>query len=165
MRVGHLPATVATVDLLVAVHRGRAHSSRQWVLHPVHRNEPLHHVRDSYCSVLRPRDSDVHSVLAYLEGDGEAAEGPAKPAGWQEGQQQTVQLQVVSTLPNNNNLCRTEPTSCERGAAPVATTSTKTHRMTHWHWMYYCHVLVTRHGAGIDNRIYLTLITRNYKKL
>jgi hypothetical protein len=125
MCVGHLPAAVATVDLLVAVHRGRAHSSGPWVLHPVHRNEPLHHIRDSHRSVLRPRNGDVHPVLAHLEGDGEAAEGPTKPAGWQEGQQQTVQLQVVSTLPNNINLCQTG----------LDTTSTKTHRLTHGLWI------------------------------
>lgn len=62
------------------------------MLHPVHRDEPLHHIRDSNRGVLRARDGDVHPVLAHLEGNGEAAEGPAKPAGGQEGQQQALQL-------------------------------------------------------------------------
>lgn len=103
MRVGHLPAAVAAVDLLVAVHRGRADGSGPRVLHPVHRDEPLHHIRHGHRRVLRPCDGHVHPVLAHLEGDGEAAEGPAKPAGRQEGQQQAVQLQVVSTFLNNSN--------------------------------------------------------------
>jgi hypothetical protein len=41
-----------------------------------------------------------------MERDGEAAEGPPESAGRQEGQQQAVQLQVVSTLPDNSNHCR-----------------------------------------------------------
>jgi hypothetical protein len=126
MRVGHLPAAVATMDLLVAVHRGRANSSGPRVLHPVHRDEPLHHIRHSHRCVLRPSDGDVHPVLAYLEGDGEATEGPAKPAGRQEGQQQAVQLQVVSTLPNNSNLCWTA------SEEPCGSTQ-HPHRLIDWH--------------------------------
>jgi hypothetical protein len=41
-----------------------------------------------------------------MERDGEAAKGPSEFAGRQEGEQQAVQLQVVSTLPDNSTLCR-----------------------------------------------------------
>ena len=85
MRVGHLPAVVAAVDLLMAVYRGRADGSRPRVLHPVHRDEPLHHVRYSHRRVLRSRDGHVYPVLAHMERDREAAEGPSEFAGRQEG--------------------------------------------------------------------------------
>jgi hypothetical protein len=34
---------------------------------------------------------------------------------------------------------------------------------SHTATVLYCHMLVTRHGVSIDNWIYWTLITRNYK--
>jgi len=104
--VGHLLAAVATMDLLVAVHRGTTDGSGPRVLYPVHRDEPLHHIRYGHRRVLRSRDGHVYPVLAHMERDGEAAKGPSEFAGRQEGQQQAVQLQVVSTLPDNSNLCR-----------------------------------------------------------
>ena len=106
MRVGHLLAPVASMDLLMAVHRGTTDSSRPRVLHPIHRDEPLHHIRYGHRRVLRSRDGHVYPVLAYMERDGEEAKGPSKFAGRQEGQQQAIQLQVVSSLPDNSTLCR-----------------------------------------------------------
>jgi len=106
MCVGHLFAAVATVDLLMAVHRGTTDGSGPRMLHPVHRDEPLHHIRYGHRRVLRSRDGHVYPVLAHMARDGEAAEGPSEFAGRQEGQQQEVQLQVVSTLPDNSTVCR-----------------------------------------------------------
>lgn len=106
MRVGHLLAAVATMDLLMAIHRGTTDRSGPRVLHPVHRDEPLHHIRYSHRRVLCSRDGHVYPVLAHMERDGEAAKGPSEFAGRQEGEQQAVQLQVVSTLPDNSTLCR-----------------------------------------------------------
>jgi len=106
MRVGYLLAAVAAMDLLMAVHRGTADSSGPRVLHPVHRDEPLHHIRYGHRRVLRSRHGHVYPVLAHMERNGEAAKGPSEFAGRQEGQQQEVQFQVVSTLPDNSILCR-----------------------------------------------------------
>ena len=106
MRVGHLLVAVATMDLLMAVHRGTTDGSGPRVLHPVHRDEPLYHIRYGHRRVLRSRHGHVYPVLAHMERDGEAAKGPSEPAGRKEGQQQAVQFQVVSTLPDNSTLCQ-----------------------------------------------------------
>lgn len=110
MRVGHLPSAVATVDLFMAVHRRRADSSGPRVLHPVHRDEPLHHIRHSHRRFLRARHSHVFPVLAYMAGDREATERSSEFTGRQEGQQQAVELQVVSTLPHNSTQAKNRTT-------------------------------------------------------
>ncbi|PSN43276.1 hypothetical protein C0J52_11473 [Blattella germanica] len=98
--VGYLAAAVAAVDLLVAVHRGRADGTRPRVLHPVHRDEPLHHLRHGHRRLLCAGDRHVHPLLAHLAGDGKAPEGSAQPAGWKKGQLQALQLQVASVRLN-----------------------------------------------------------------
>lgn len=76
--------SVAAVDLRVAVHRRRAEGPAAGVLHSVHRDEPVHYVRDGDRGVLCARDSDGVSVLQDMVGDAEATEGPAEFAGWEE---------------------------------------------------------------------------------
>nr|CAD7568225.1 unnamed protein product [Timema californicum] len=130
--LGHLAATVASLDILLALHRGSEDGTRRRVLHPIHRDEPLHHVRDSHSRLLRACVGHVHPVLAHLARDGETTEGPAESPGWQEGQQQEVHLKVASTFMSSTvstrpisrysvPLCLLQPA---RGPPPVSKRST-----------------------------------------
>jgi hypothetical protein len=94
LRLGHIPPALATLDLRLAVHRGRAHGTGVLVLHPVHRDQSLHNVRHGHRRLLRPRHRHDLPLLAHLAGDGETAEGPAEPPGRQAGRQQAEQLEV-----------------------------------------------------------------------
>lgn len=90
--MGYLAAAVATVDLLLALHRGKADCATRGLLHPVHRDEPLHHLRHRHRRLLRSGDGHVLPLLQDMEGDHEEAEGPSQPPGRQERQQQEVQF-------------------------------------------------------------------------
>lgn len=81
--MGNIVAAVATLDLRVALHRGRENGTRRVVLHTVHRNEPLHHLRHGDSRVLRTRVHHGNFVLANMEGNGETSKGPAESAGQQ----------------------------------------------------------------------------------
>lgn len=96
-RLGGVTGAVAALDLRVALHRGQAHCSGHGLLHPVHRDQPLHYFRFvastrysrifqfihfysyRYCDrgVLRAGHGDDNPVLGNLAGDGEAKEGLA----------------------------------------------------------------------------------------
>ena len=96
--MGHIATPMAAMDLFMAVHRRRENCSGPRVLHPVHRDKPLHHVRHGDSGLLRASDGYVYTILEDLERNGEATERSTQPAGRQEGQQQTFQFQLVSSF-------------------------------------------------------------------
>ena len=86
--LGYIVAAVATMDLRVAVHRGRAYSTRKRLLHTVHRDQSLHYLWHGNSGFLRARNRNGLSLLAYMARDGEASKGFAQFASGQAGCQQ-----------------------------------------------------------------------------
>jgi len=82
----------------VAVHRGSKNRAKDRVLHPIHRDEPLHHLRHGHRRVLCSCHDNDNPVLADLEGDQETAEGSAEFAGRQARREQAQQLEVVTNV-------------------------------------------------------------------
>lgn len=100
IRLGYFVASLATLDLRLAVHRGSKDRAAVRVLHPIHRDEPLHHLRHGHRRVLCSCHDNDNSVLADLEGDEETAEGSAEFAGRQARREQAQQLEVVTNAFN-----------------------------------------------------------------
>jgi hypothetical protein len=100
IRLGDIAASLATLDLCVAVHRGYKDRAEDRVLHPIHRDEPLHHLRHGHRRVLRSCHDNDNPLLANLEGDEEMSEVPAKLAGRQARHKQAQQLEVVTNTYN-----------------------------------------------------------------
>lgn len=98
--MGYIVASLATLDLRVAVHRGSKNRAIDRMLYPIHRDEPLHHLRHGHRRVLCSCHDNDNPVLADLEGDGETAEGSAKLAGRQARREQAQQLEVVTNAFN-----------------------------------------------------------------
>jgi len=100
IRLGYIAAPLATLDLRMAVHRGSKDCAESLVLHPIHRDKSLHHLRHGHRRVLCScHDNDV-PLLADLAGDEETSEGPAEFAGWQTRREQAQQLEVVTNAFN-----------------------------------------------------------------
>lgn len=100
IRLGYIAASLATLDLRVAVHRGSKNCADILVLHPIHRDESLHHLRHGHRRVLCSCHDNDDPLLADLEGDEETSEGPAEFAGRQARREQAQQLEVVTNAFN-----------------------------------------------------------------
>jgi len=96
--LGYIVAALATLDLRVAIHRGSKDRAKDRVLHPIHRDEPLHHLRHGHRRVLCScHDNDI-PLLADLERDEETSEGLTELASRQARREQAQQLEVVTNF-------------------------------------------------------------------
>lgn len=98
--MGYIAASLATLDLRVAVHRGSKDRAEVRVLHPIHRDEPLHHLRHGHRRVLCSCHDNDNPLLADLEGDEETSKRSAELAGRQARREQAQQLEVVTNAFN-----------------------------------------------------------------
>lgn len=72
--MGHKSPPLATMDLRLALHWGKANCSRVQVLHSVHWDKSLHHFWHCYCCILHPCVDYAVSLLPNLYGDRKATE-------------------------------------------------------------------------------------------
>lgn len=70
--MGNFVVVVATLDLRLAVYRGKKNSTHERLLHSIYRDKSLHHIRYSNRRILRACFCDDHTILADMEGDQEA---------------------------------------------------------------------------------------------
>lgn len=102
-RVDHFSRSLAAVDLPVADHRGPSDRARDAVLHTVHTDQSVHHLRHGHRGLLRTGDSYVFPVFSYIQRDEKETKRLAEPAS----HEQTAQVRDEnprSSLPNKIEL-------------------------------------------------------------
>ncbi len=69
LRVGHIIAAMAAVDLRLALYRRQKNGARRRLLYSVYTNESIHHICYRHRRLLRTSVCDVLALLEDMAGD------------------------------------------------------------------------------------------------
>lgn len=85
MCMGNFAASMATVDLRLALHRRPTNGTHKRLLHSIHRDKSLHYIWYRDCCILHACHCDDYSLLADMEGDQETTERSSLFTSWKTG--------------------------------------------------------------------------------